>query len=84
MSSRLEIIAEISQGYQGDPILSELLVNGAISANADAIKFQMVFADELCTPDYKFYSLFKSHEMEDSVWERLCKSTRSSREFNNS
>ena len=73
MSNRLEIIAEISQGYQGDPNLSELLAKGAISANADSIKFQMVFADELCTPDYKHYSLFKSHEMEESVWKRLCR-----------
>ena len=68
---RTEIIAEIAQGYEGNPKLAELLVKGAIVANADAVKIQLVFADELCVPDYPYYDLFKSLEMEEAVWGKL-------------
>ena len=71
---RTEIIAEIAQGYEGNPKLAELLVKGAIVANADSIKLQLVFADELCVPTYPYYDLFKSLEMDESVWEGLVKS----------
>ena len=64
----IEIIAEIAQGYEGSPELAELLTRGAIDADADAIKFQMVVNDELCTPDYVHYDLFKSLQMENKVW----------------
>jgi len=67
----IEIIAEIAQGYEGNPKLAELLVKGALVAEADAVKIQIIFADELCVPDYPYYGLFKSLEMEKSVWQRL-------------
>jgi len=66
-----EIIAEIAQGYEGDPKLAELLVKGALIAGADAIKIQIIFADELCIPEYPYYDLFKSLEMEENVWRNL-------------
>lgn len=72
MKKDIELIAEIAQGYEGDEKLSELLVTGAIAANADAVKFQLVYADELATPDYQYYDLFKSLEMKQSVWKGLC------------
>jgi N,N'-diacetyllegionaminate synthase len=68
---KTEIIAEIAQGYEGNPTLAELLVKGAIIANADAIKIQLVFADELCIPTYPYYNLFKSLEMDEKIWLRL-------------
>jgi N,N'-diacetyllegionaminate synthase len=64
----VEIIAEIAQGYEGSGKLSELLTKGAIGSNADSIKFQLVYADELATPDYEYYGLFKSLEMDLKVW----------------
>ncbi len=67
----IEIIAEIAQGYEGSPKLSELLVEGALVADADAVKIQIIYADELCVPDYPYYGLFKSLEMEKSVWQGL-------------
>jgi sialic acid synthase SpsE len=70
---RTEIIAEIAQGYEGNPKLADLLVKGAIVAGADAVKLQLVFADELCVPYYPYYDLFKSLEMDESVWEGLIK-----------
>ncbi|OGL46128.1 MAG: hypothetical protein A2W05_09740 [Candidatus Schekmanbacteria bacterium RBG_16_38_10] len=70
---RTEIIAEIAQGYEGNPKLAELLVKGAVVADADSIKVQLVFADELCVKTYPYYNLFKSLEMSDEVWMGLVK-----------
>src|SRR3989304_5450575 len=69
----IHIIAEIAQGYQGNPQLAELLTTAGISSGADAIKFQLVYAEELATPDYKYYELFRSLEMEDGIWEAICR-----------
>ena len=64
----VEIIAEVAQGYEGDPKLLSLLTKGALSTDCDSIKYQLVFADELATPDYEFYKLFKKLEMEEHHW----------------
>ena len=56
----IEIIAEVAQGYEGDRTLAKMLARGSMRAGADAVKFQLVFADELATPDYQHYKLFKS------------------------
>jgi N,N'-diacetyllegionaminate synthase len=72
MRKKIEIIAEVAQGYEGDKKLTSLLTKGAIASNVDAIKFQLVYADELATPDYKHYQLFKSLEMEKSIWMDIC------------
>lgn len=66
--STLEIIAECAQGFEGNPYLAKMLAHGAVKANADWIKYQLVYADELCVPEYPYYSLFKNLEMHDSVW----------------
>lgn len=68
---KTEIIAEIAQGYEGKPVQADLLVKGAITAGADAVKLQLVYADELCVPEYPYYSLFKSLEMSYTVWQKL-------------
>ena len=67
----IEIIAELAQGFEGNPEQAHLLLKAAAVAGADAVKFQLVYADELATPDYKYYTLFKSLEMADEVWESL-------------
>lgn len=64
----IEIIAELAQGFEGNPAQAKLLMKAAASAGANAAKYQMVFADELATPDYKYYALFKSLEMSDDIW----------------
>jgi sialic acid synthase SpsE len=65
---KLKIIAEIAQGFEGDKKQSKLLIKSAAVSGADYAKFQLVYADELATPDYKYYSLFKSLEFSDQVW----------------
>lgn len=71
------IIAEIAQGYEGNEKLVELYVKAASSAGADAIKFQVFFADELALPDYKYYQLFKGLELPLGVWENAVKESHS-------
>jgi N,N'-diacetyllegionaminate synthase len=68
----IEIIAEAAQGFLGAPREKTLLLaRFAAAARADAVKFQLVYADELCTPDYKHYTLFGALEMTDSEWLQL-------------
>jgi N,N'-diacetyllegionaminate synthase len=67
----VEIIAEIAQGYEGNPTLANFLAKASVKADADAVKYQLVYADELATPDYKFYDLFKSLEMSEDIWEGI-------------
>jgi len=71
MIKNIELIAEIAQGYEGNKKLTELLTTGAIVSGADSIKYQLVYADELATPDYQYYDLFKSLEMDMEVWEEI-------------
>lgn len=67
----IKIIAELAQGYEGRPEQACMLLNAAAAAGADAAKFQIIYADELATPDYQHYELFRSLEMDDDVWRRL-------------
>ncbi len=69
VKNSIEIISEIAQGYEGNPKLTELLTTGALRSGADAVKYQLVYADELATSDYKYYELFKTLEMPISVWQ---------------
>lgn len=71
------IIAEIAQGYEGSEKLVELYVKAASAAGADAIKFQIFYADELALPDYKYYGLFKNLELPVEVWEKAVAKTHS-------
>lgn len=68
---QIEIVAELAQGFEGNETLSRLLIKAAAAGGADAAKFQLVYADELGTPDYKYYDLFKTLEMPDEAWARL-------------
>jgi sialic acid synthase SpsE len=68
MSPKIEIIAEIAQGYEGSSFLANFLAKSAINSGATAIKFQMVFADEICIKKYEHYKLFKRLEMSLRDW----------------
>jgi sialic acid synthase SpsE len=63
-----EIVAELAQGFEGSVKQAKLLVRAASKAGADAAKFQLVYADELATPDYPYYELFSGLEMTDEEW----------------
>jgi len=65
---QVEIVAELAQGFEGSVEQARLLVKAAAKAGANAAKFQLVYADELATPDYPYYELFSSLEMTDEDW----------------
>ncbi|MDA9868428.1 N-acetylneuraminate synthase family protein [Gammaproteobacteria bacterium] len=65
---KIEIVAELAQGFEGCVQQTKLMVKAAAMAGADAVKFQLVFADELSTPDYEHYELFKTLEMSKDEW----------------
>jgi N,N'-diacetyllegionaminate synthase len=67
----LEIVAELAQGFEGSPAKASLLLQSAVNAGANAAKFQLIYADEISTPDYKFHNLFQSLEMTDNDWVTL-------------
>ena len=70
------IIAEVAQGYEGKADYSELYVAAAAKAGATAVKFQIVYADDLAEPGYQYYDLYKRLEMEPAVWrtvKELCR-----------
>jgi sialic acid synthase SpsE len=67
----IEVVAELAQGFEGKPEQARLLMKAAASAGASAAKYQLVYADELATPDYKHYALFRTLEMSDDVWAGL-------------
>ncbi len=71
--NRTLIICEMSQTYEGSYEVARRLVQAAIAANADAIKFQVFAADELSTTDYKHYDLFKRLEFTGEQWGNLIK-----------
>lgn len=73
----VEIIAECAQGFEGKPELAHMLATGAVKANADWLKFQLVYADELCVPSYPYFDFFKSLEMSDETWTEIIKFTHS-------
>jgi len=71
VSNRVEVIAELAQGFEGRVEQARLLMKAAAAAGADAAKYQLVYADELAAPDYKHYALFRTLEMPDAAWETL-------------
>jgi N,N'-diacetyllegionaminate synthase len=73
----VEVVAEIAQGYEGNPELAGRLTQAAVDSGADAVKFQLVYVDELAAPGYKYYELFRSLEMPEAVWEGLAKKIKS-------
>jgi len=70
------ILAEAAQGYEGSVEKALLLTKAAHKAGAHGIKFQIIYADELCLPSYPHYGLFKSLEMPDRNWEQIVRYAR--------
>lgn len=64
------IIAEAAQGYEGKPDYCYLYVRAAAKAGATAVKFQIVYADDLAEPGYQYYDLYKTLEMDVAVWQQ--------------
>lgn len=70
------IVAEAAQGFEGDTAKALMLVRAAAAASAGMIKFQLVYADEISTSDYRYYTLFKKLEMPVRSWEEISEAAR--------
>lgn len=77
MTMPVEVIAEAAQGYEGDPTLARMLARGAARAGADAVKFQLVYVDEVLAPGHQHYDIFRSLEMPRKAWEAVAREARS-------
>jgi len=73
MIKEIELIAELAQGFEGDIKLAKKLISASLKAEADAVKFQLVFADEICTRDYKDYKFFRKLELSLMKWKEIRK-----------
>ena len=72
------IIAECAQGYlmptKAESIeLGIWLVRAAKSSGADAVKFQIIIADELSTEKYEYFDLFKQLEIGFEGFKKILK-----------
>lgn len=71
MTIKTYIIAEAAQGYEGSVSIAKLLIKAAAGAKADAIKFQVVYTEDLCEKDYEYYDLFKQLELSQEQWQNI-------------
>ena len=67
----VRIVAEAAQGYEGKLDYCHLYVKAAAKAGADAVKFQVVYADDICEPGHIHYGIFKSLEMPVEQWQAV-------------
>ena len=69
----IEIIAEIANAHQGNPDLAIEIANNAVRAGADAIKFQMYFAEEFLTNNHPRFLHFKNQAFTKKNWNKIFK-----------
>ena len=70
-SQNLEVIAELAQGFEGSVEQALLLLKAASASGATSAKFQLIIANEICTPDYEYYKLFSDLEMPLASWRAI-------------
>ena len=69
--TEFEVIAEIANAHQGDPETASQMAEAFAQAGADAVKFQVYFADELLTPDHSRYEHFERQSFAPEIWAEL-------------
>ncbi|MEK9723185.1 MAG: N-acetylneuraminate synthase family protein [Rhodospirillaceae bacterium] len=67
----VEIIAEIANAHQGDPDQAAALAARAFAAGADAVKFQVYYADEFLVERHPRFQHFRNQSFGLDVWARL-------------
>src|SRR5476651_746859 len=67
----LYIIAEAALSYHGNKELAKLLVHAASIGLADAVKFQIMYADDICVQPYEHYNLFTKMELSPADWKEI-------------
>ena len=67
----VEIIAEIANAHQGDPDTAARLAEAAFDAGADAVKFQVYFAEELLVERHPRFAHFSRQSFSPETWADL-------------
>ena len=70
----IEIIAEIANAHQGSYKTAIRLADKAFLHGADAIKFQIYFADELLVKSHSRYNHFVNQSFSINKWHKILKS----------
>jgi len=68
---RIEVIAEVANAHQGDPQQAIEIALLAARAGADAVKFQVYFADELLVKSHPKYEHFSNQAFSAAEWEDI-------------
>ncbi len=71
-----EIIAEIANAHQGNSKTAIQLAKSAKVAGADAVKFQIYFADDFIAKDHSRYNHFKKQSFSTNQWKKIIKKTK--------
>ena len=71
MKKNCEIIAEIANAHQGKPHFAKKLASEAITNGADAVKFQVYFAEELLAYNHPKFKHFKNQSFDEKTWINL-------------
>ncbi|MBO6805956.1 N-acetylneuraminate synthase family protein [Thalassospira sp.] len=66
-----EVIAEFANAHQGKVEKAEEMVRRFSDVGADALKFQIYFAEELLTIHHRRYEHFKKQAFNEEAWARL-------------
>lgn len=72
------LIAEVANCHGGDKEYLVKLVELLTRTNVDAIKFQIIFAEELISRVHSTYPIFKSFEFESDYWKSISEKVKSS------
>ena len=66
--NKILIIAEFANAFEGKKDIALKMVDEALAADVDALKFQVFFADELLSPEHPKYTLFRSLQTSRNHW----------------
>ena len=62
------IIAEFANAFEGKKDIALKMIDKAVEAGVDALKFQVFFTDELLVPEHPKYDVFKHLETSRDDW----------------
>lgn len=72
----IKIIAEVANAHQGDFSKAYKLAQKSKEAGADAVKFQIYFADEMLDKKHPHFNHFKKQSFSENQWTNLIKKTK--------
>ena len=72
----VEIIAEIANAHQGNTSTALKLAKAANNSGANAVKFQMYFADDFIAKNHSRYDHFKKQSFSINQWRKLINQTK--------